>query len=234
MHITKKRFHRPLYKKILPLKKNVLNNNKILKFNKLKWQRFQRFLLKKNKKKFYNPVSYFLSNFKNFFSKKFKYNLHNKLRLSFYYGKLRKSYLKRMVKIALKRSKKLNTRASILFVQKLEARLDTALYKAHFCHSYYNASQLINHKKVYVNDKIIKHKFFELKKGDLITLDRSTNAIIKANILNSDLWPIPPKHFYINYKTLQILVIDDIKYTNHFSHYDFWIDFNSFVRYYTR
>ena len=234
MYFTKKQFQRPLYKKILPLKKNVLNNDKILKFNKLKWQRFQRFSFKRNRKKFYNPTSYFLSNFKNFFSKKFKYNLQNKLRLSFYYGKLRKNYLKRVVGVALKKSKKQNMQAAILFVQKLEARLDTALYKAHFCYNYYSAGQFITHEKIYVNNKIVKHKFFELKKGDLITLDSSIKEIVKSNISNSDLWPIPPKHFYINYKTLQILVIDNIEYTNHFSYHHFWIDFNSFIRYYTK
>ena len=36
MHITKKLSHKPLYKNFLPLKKNVQNNNKIKKFNKLK------------------------------------------------------------------------------------------------------------------------------------------------------------------------------------------------------
>jgi hypothetical protein len=48
------------------------------------------------------------------------------------------------------------------------------------------------------------------------------------------MWPIPPKHFYINYKTLQILVIDNIQYTNYFMYYHFWINFNSFLRYYRK
>ena len=221
MHFTKKRFYRPLYKRFLPLKKNIQNHNKIMKFNKLKWQKFQNIALKKRKKKIYNPVSYFLSNFKNFFNKKFKNNLQDKQSLSLYCGNLRKSYLKRVVKLALKKSKKLNIRASILFVQKLESRLDTALCRAHFCHSYYNASQLISHQKIYVNNKAIKHKFFELKKGDLITIDKSVSILIKSNILNSTKWPIPPKHYYINYKTQQILIIDNIKYTNSFSYYHF-------------
>ena len=233
MHITKNRPHQPLYKKILPLKKNVQNNNKILKFNKLKWQKFQH-LTSKKKKNFYDPISYCLFNFKNFFNKKFKYNLQNKQRLSFYYGKLRKSYLKRIVKLILKESKKLNTRAPILFIQKLEARLDTALYRTHFCHSFYSASQLISHQKIYVNNKIVQHKFFELKKGDLITFDNSIHHIIRSNVLNSEIWPLPPKHFYVNYKTLQILVTENIKYTNYFTYYHFWIDFNSFIRYYTK
>ncbi len=93
--------------------------------------------------------------------------------------------MKKIVKLVLKRSKKLNIRSSILLIQKLEARLDTALYRSHFCHSFHNANQLISHKKIYVNNKIIQHKFFELKKGDLITFDRSVTPIIKSNILNS-------------------------------------------------
>lgn len=186
MHITKNRPHKPLYKKILPLKKNIQNNNKILKFNKLKWQKFQH-LTSKKKKNFYDPISYCLFNFKNFFNKKFKYNLQNKQRLSFYYGKLRKRYLKRIVKLILKESKKLNIRAPILFIQKLEARLDTALYRTHFCHSFYSASQLISHQKIYVNNKIVQHKFFELKKGDLITFDDSIHHIIRSNVLNSEM-----------------------------------------------
>jgi hypothetical protein len=36
MHITKRQSNRTLYKKFLPLKKNIQNNKKILKFNKLK------------------------------------------------------------------------------------------------------------------------------------------------------------------------------------------------------
>lgn len=237
MHITKRQSNRTLYKKFLPLKKNIQNNKKILKFNKLKWQKFQQLALRKKKDRlhnFYNPVSFFVSNFKNLFNKKFKYNLQNKQRLSLYYGVLRKSYFKKVVKITLKKSKKLNTRASILFVQKLEARLDTALYRAYFCDSYFEASQLILHQKIFVNHKVIKHKFFELKKGDLITLDHSIQTTIKSNVCNSKMWPIPPKHFYINYKTLQILVTDDIKYTNYFTYYHFWIDFNSFIRDYRK
>ena len=95
--------------------------------------------------------------------------------------------MKRIVKLILKDSKKVNTRASILFIQKLEARLDTALYRTHFCYSFYNAGQLISHQKIYVNNKIVQHKFFELKKGDLITFDNSIHHIIKSNILNSEM-----------------------------------------------
>lgn len=134
---------------------------------------------------------------------------------------MRKSYLKKTLRLILKSSKKFKTRASILYIQKLEIRLDTVLYRTHFCHSLHNAGQLISHKKIYVNNKIVPHKFFELKKGDLITFDKSINPIIKSNILNSELWPTPPRHFHINYKILQILITENIRYISYYNYYHF-------------
>lgn len=205
-----------------------------MKFRKKKWQKFQRLISKFRKKKFFDPISYFLFNFKNFFSRKFKYNLQNKQRLSFFYGKLRKSCLKKLVKSTLKEFKSLDTHATILFIKKLETRLDTALYRTHFSYSFKNARQLISHKKIYVNNKIVQYNSYLLKKGDLITLDRDIFEFVLSNIWKSKIWPIPPKHFYINYKTLQILVIEDINYTNCLIYYPFWIDFNSFIKFYER
>jgi hypothetical protein len=45
---------------------------------------------------------------------------------------------------------------------------------------------------------------------------------------------LPPKHFLINYRTFQILVVEDIKYTNCLSYYPFWVDFNSFLQFYKK
>lgn len=234
MHFIKKRRNKSLYKKLLPLRKNVQNRNKLMKFKKKKWQKFQRLILKLKKKKFYDPTSYFLFNFKNFFSRKFKYNLQNKQRLSLYYGSLRKKYLKALVKSTLNKFKNENTQATTLFVEKLETRLDTALYRTYFSYSFNNARQLISHKKVYVNNKIVQYNSYSLKKGDLITFDANIFDILTSNILKSKIWSIPPKHFHINYKTFQILVIEDIKYTNCLTCHPFWIDFNSFLQFYKK
>ena len=234
MHFTKKRRNKPLYKKFLSLRKNIQNRDKLLRFRKKKWQNLQRLLSKFSKKKFYDPTSYFLFNFKNFFSKKFKYNLQNKQRLSLFYGKLRKNYLKKLVKSSLTEFKNSNAHSTTLFINKLETRLDTALYRTHFSYSFENARQLISHKKVYVNNKIIQHSSYSLHKGDLITLDHSSFKLVTSNILKSKISSTPPKHFYVNYKTLQILVIEDISYTNCLMHYPFYIDFNSFLKFYER
>ena len=223
-----------MYKKFLPLRKNIQNRDKLMKFRKKKWQKFQRLISKFRKRKFHDPISYFLFNFKNFFNKKFKYNLQNKQRLSFFYGKLRKSFLKKLVRSTLREFKNLNMHATILFIRKLETRLDTALYRAHFSYSFRNARQLISHKKIYVNDKIVQYNSYVLKKGDLITLHKDIFEFIILNIRKSKTWPIPPKHLHINYKTLQILVIEEINYTSCLIYYPFWIDFSSFIKFYER
>jgi len=139
-----------------------------------------------------------------------------------------------MVKLTLKKFKSLNVHATILFIRQLETRLDTALFRSHFSYSFKNARQLISHKKVYVNNKIVQYNSYSLKKGDLITLDKSIFKYVTYNVLKSNIWSIPPKHFHINYKTLQILVIEDINYTNCLMYYSFWIDFNSFIKFYER
>ena len=185
MYFIKKQRTKPLYKKLLPLRKDIQNKDKLMKFKKRKWQNFQRLISRLKKQKFYDPTSQFLSNFKNFFNRKFKYNLQNKQRLSFYYGTLRKNCLKRMVKSTLSEFKKRNAHATVLFIEKLETRLDTALYRTYFSHSFNNARQLISHKKVYVNNKIVQHNSYLLKKGDLITFDKNISKFVGFNAVNT-------------------------------------------------
>ena len=234
MYFIKKRRNKPLYKKFLPLKKNIQNPNKFLNLKKKKWQKFRSWLLKFKKKKFYDPTSYLLFNFKNFFSRKFKNNLLNKQRLSLFYGTLRKSYLKKIVKLTLTEFKALKKHPTILFIQKLEARLDTTLYRTHFFYSFKNARQSISHKKIFVNNKTVQSNSYLLKKGDLVTFNKDVFTFITLNILKSNLWPTPPKHLYINYKTFQILVIEDINYSSYLTYYHFWIDLSSFIKFYER
>ena len=187
MYYTKKLSSRLLYKKLLYLKKDVKNSDKILKFKKKKWQKFQQTLLKSKKKRFYDPVIYSLFNFKSFFNKKFKYNLHNKQRLSFFYGKLKKYYLKKLLKEIFKKSKISKKNLITSLIQQLESRLDTMLYRTHFAYSLQNARQLITHKKVYVNGKIMQQSGYVLKKGDLITFKTDIHKSLYHNILNLDI-----------------------------------------------
>ena len=234
MHFIKKRRNKPLYKKFLTLRKNVQQRQKLLSFKNKKWQKFQQNLLLFKKKKLYDPTSYFISTFLTFHSKKFKNNLHNKQKLSLFYGNLRKNYLKKLTKFTLQRFKNLHKQAVFLFIENLETRLDTVLYRTHFCYSLANARQLILHKKILVNNKIVQSNSCMLKKGDLITFDKTAIKSINLNIFKIKNLSIPPKHLYVNYKTFQILTIDNANYTNCLVYYPFWIDFISFLKFYER
>jgi small subunit ribosomal protein S4 len=105
--------------------------------------------------------------------------------LSFFYGNLKQNYLKRIVKLTLNEFKKKNVHATVLFIEKLETRLDTALYRTYFSYSLNNARQLIAHKKVYVNNKIVQYNSYLLKKGDLITFDKDIFDLVSSNISRS-------------------------------------------------
>ena len=126
-----------------------------------------------------------LFKFKNFFNKKFKYNLHNKQRISFFYGNMKKYHLKKFVKLAVKKSKISKKRAAILFIQHLETRLDVILYKTHFSYSLESARQYISHKKVFVNGDTVQNSSYQLKKGDLITFDMTIYKYLNTNIISS-------------------------------------------------
>ena len=104
-----------------------------------------------------------------------------------------------------------------------EKRLDVVLYRAKFCHSLRNAQQLIVHGKVSVNSKIVRSKSFVLEAGDLISIDFKHTELIQSNIRESEMWPIPPKHLLINYKTMQI-IFGDVNHTNSFLLYPFYLN----------
>ena len=52
-----------------------------------------------------------------------------------------------------------------------------------------------------------------MKTGDLISIKPNTYKLIEENIRHAQIWPLPPKHLLINYKTMQIIV-GNIKHTN--------------------
>jgi hypothetical protein len=64
----------------------------------------------------------------------------------------------------------------------------------------------------FVNNKIVRSKSYMLNRR----FDKyrpKHHLLIEENIVKSDLWPIPPKHLVIKYKTMQIL-FGDIRNTN--------------------
>ena len=56
------------------------------------------------------------------------------------------------------------------FVITLESRLDINILRLRLARTIFQAKQLINHKKIKVNNKIISKPNFILNKGDIINI----------------------------------------------------------------
>lgn len=123
-------------------------------------------------------------------------------RLNLLYGGLTKKLVKTSIKKTLNtKYKKINS----VFLKLFESRLDIVLHRAKFSQSVKEARQLILHGKIFVNGKLIKIKSYKLKTGDLINVEYKSFKLIKSNLKKCFIWPAPPKHLTINYKTCQII-----------------------------
>jgi small subunit ribosomal protein S4 len=256
MFHIKKRRHKPLYKQLIRLRKNV-QNRRILrlefrtKFKKRKWEGFNNDLKKmfksppyhKNQyphhyKKFqmYDHVKlYHIKRFSSYFKKKFSNKLNVKKSLSLFYGGLLERYLKKQINFSLRKttySRKNFGNTNFFFIKILESRLDTVLYRSFFTLSVRSARQLITHGHIFVNKKVVKTNSFILKKGDLIEVNAKYHKLILKNIHRVNTWPIPPKYLVINFRTFHILFNENIEGTNFSIHFPFRVDTNTLIKYY--
>lgn len=217
MLLKRKNRFKPLYKKLIKLRENPQNRKKVLKFKKEKWKQFVEIYVRKlkwyKKYKARNQDRYIVSKYPNRFhayTNRYKRTLQSYINFNLFYGNIGKKVIKsKILKIQTKKVKNRNPE----FLKLFEKRLDVVLYRAKFCHSLRNAQQLIVHGKVLVNNQITKSKSFSLRKGDLISVNSVYYKVIESNIRQTNLWPIPPKHLTINYKTLQI-IFGELNHTN--------------------
>ena len=229
--------YKPLYKDFVRLRKNIQNRKKLLtNFDKKKWQNLINFLKissQRRKKNFesYDQFSYFISKFGNSFKKNFLNNLLTKQRLSLFYGKLQNKKIKKLI-LSAKSKKKEKLMASELFVNSLENRIDTILYRSHFVCSIREARLLIQHKHVFINSKVVTCSSCLLHKGDILTLSNKGSKLAQLNVYKSNLWPLPPEFLQINYKTFQISFLDNINKSSLSILYPFWLNLNSVLNYY--
>jgi ribosomal protein S4 len=228
MHFKKKNKFKPVYKKFVNIGENIKNSRKILKFKKNKWNYLINILTRKlksyNKYKAINQSQYLISRNPNRWNsyKKGKYrNIVQALKkLRLFYG----HFTRNKIKFFIKKSKNIN----LNFLNLFESRLDIVLYRAKFCGSIRTSRQLISHKSILVNNKQVNNHSYVLKKGDLITIKKKFHKLIEKNIANSDIWPIPPKHLIINYKTLQ-LIFGSIEPNNLSIYFSFSLNFEKLL-----
>ena len=185
MLFLKKQRHKPLFKKFIVLKSNILNNKKVFNFKKQKWDIFVFNLIKNSKRYRHKPYPMFdfyiplFSSSGNSFKKKFRNKLLNKKKFNIFFGGVLKKKLKKQIKsiICLKKRD-----FNFSFIELFESRLDSVLFRSHFSSSLRNSEQIISHGCIKVNDKIIKNKSYLLKPGDLISINPKYFRIIQKNL----------------------------------------------------
>lgn len=216
-----------LYKHLINLKENIKNDKKVLKFKAKKWIKFNqiyRAKLKRHKfKKLKDQTQYFMPKYTNqlfSYKNRYKQTMLEIKKIKLLFGKLKIKKIKNSIKIALKKT---NQRITFFYFTELEKRLDVALYWAKFAVSIRNAWQLIAHKKIFINNKLVTIKSYCVKKGDFIWINPIKYDLIQQNIKNSENWLIPPKHLVINYKTLEIIFVS---FTNKNLPLNFFQQFN--------
>jgi small subunit ribosomal protein S4 len=190
--------------------------------------------MEKNNFKLYDQNKYFISR-NNSFRRKYKYTLEMKKKISLFYGNLTTKYIKQQISVALKTQSFLsNNRINLnsYFIKLFEKRLDSVLYRSHFTLSLRNARQLISHRHVFVNNQIVTNSSYILKTGDLIEINLKIYSLIDDYISRSNLWSFPPKYLQVNYKTLQIVFLDEEKSWNNSMSFPFWVDVRSIVKFY--
>jgi ribosomal protein S4 len=239
----KKYRYKPVYKKFIVLKKNVQNKTKLFGFKKLKWQFLLSHLSKMSKFRknnsyytFYDQNIYLISKYSNFFSKNYKQSLLTKKSFNLFYGSLSKNFIKKNVLHARNESNRVQNKinSKIFLKNFLERRLDTILLRSHFTSSIMNARQLISHGHVFIDNKKNFNPATLVKKGDVITFSIKSHKLLEYFLLNSHIWPLPPKYMQISYKIFQIIIIDDIKTTNPADIFSMWLNLNEVMKSYKR
>lgn len=242
MYNIKNRRHKPLYKKFIALRTNVQFRKRLyhLKFQKKKWEKLVTHLDRqqnRRKKNFrgYDLNRYYLPKFYNPFKRRYKSVLHNKKRISLFYGSFLMKYLKKHVNLIVQHKKKFLKKflnINISFLNLIEKRLDVVLYRSHFTPSVRSAQQLISHKHVSVNGTLITNKSSTLKPGDLVEINDKMKPFILSNVKTSFVWPLPPKYLIVNYKTFEIIFNGKIELQSISNLFPFFPNLYYLLRYY--
>lgn len=201
------------------------------RLKKLKWKTFIQKLEKANKFfQKYKPYScnhYNSTKFAstgNSFKKRFKNDLLTKKTFNYFYGELKRKYLKKQMTAIYKTRQIKNTRNICLEI--FESRLDSVLKRAKFCSTIKDARQLVSHKHIKVNKKTETNYSCILKQGDLIEINTKSRRIVKMKLKNifkenyhKVLWPSIPNYLTINYRTLSIVFgnIQDFNFSSLFT-----------------
>lgn len=228
--------YRPQYKYFLKLRENIRGNIKFLNFKKKKWINLVSRLTLSKPYKFFNHNLYQVSRNAKPLKNLHRSQLATKQRLNLFYGKLTNKYLKAVSRKVFIKSKLKSTQhgASDLFLNSLETRLDTTIYRAHFVSSISTARQWVSHGNVYVNNNKVFSSNYQLKQGDLIRISKKMQSSVRQNLQKSNMWPRIPVHLEINFKTLSIYNTQNISLTDLSGYFPFWLNLKGVLSHYKK
>ena len=135
---------------------NIHTNLKLSKLNKKKWNLFKKRL------KYRKEIKPEKRN--KFYQKR----LFEKQQLRNFYGCIPEYQFKNIFKKLKQKDNKINIFNK--FIISLESRLDINVVRLKLARTIFKSKQLINHKKIKVNNQIISKPNFLLQKGDIIQI----------------------------------------------------------------
>jgi small subunit ribosomal protein S4 len=99
--------------------------------------------------------------------------LKAKQKLKFYYGNISEKQFRKLFKEAAKAKGD----ASENFIGLLERRLDIIIYRSNFVSTVFAARQLVSHKHIKVNGKVVNIPSYRLKSGDVIEIREKSKEL---------------------------------------------------------
>ncbi len=201
-------YFKPVFKKILRLKKSLFYHYKVLKFKKKKWRDFvaifkrENMNNKLNKYKFIDQnklLIYMHSNYRSNYQTEYKrYFFSIKVLSTFYFNCLKK-------KLKLLRQKSRN-----YIFNFFENCIDFVLLRSKFGLTIRFVRKLLYTKVIFVNHTIIRNKLFRLCSSDFINFNFYCKKY-ENNLIHCKKWPLPANNLLINYKTKKIIFLGYLK-----------------------
>jgi small subunit ribosomal protein S4 len=101
-------------------------------------------------------------------------------------------------------AKRIEGKTNEILMQRLEFRLDAAVYHAGFAPTVFAAKQFVNHRHILVNGKIVDRGSFKLRVGDVISINAEKSA--KVAEIAKAVETAAPAYFEVDKEALKITV----------------------------
>lgn len=151
-----------------------------------------------------------------------------------FYGCLTNKQLKRFCLMSYRKRGDIVANFLIL----LESRIDTILYRTGFVSSIFEARQVISHKKILVNNRVVNVRSYLLKSSDILSIHPKHSSVLRLNLVkriyDKSIIFYNINYYETSYKLLTTLFIPTLLKVDEVS-YNFEIsakDINSILYYY--